>query len=148
MSKFTIEEPSKRIRRPEEYTDLLEFLKKENIFSSFKNILVFSAGLGFRLNLREPFEKSGERIPISIFDEVVDVPFILCIALAEEGDISCLKNENFHSAKLIFEEYANGGLSFLDTNLDRKNPKSSLESIISEYSVENSSDDLDISKLW
>lgn len=148
MSKLAIEEPSKRIRRPEEYNDLIEFLKKENIFTSFKNVLIFSASLGFRLNLREPFEKSGERIPLSIFDETVDVPFILCIALAEEGDISCLRSENFQNAKLIFEEYANGGLSFLDANLDRKNPKSSLESIISEYSMDTSAADLDISKLW
>lgn len=120
-----------RVRRPEEHSKLLTILKDENIFSSFKNILVFAASLGYKKQIRLPFEKSGERIMLRIFDENIDIPFIHCLALAETKDTNILKREHFSDAVLIFEEYANGGLSIISEYIkDGTNALQSIELLI------------------
>ena len=121
-----------RIRRPKEFDDLLDILKKEKIFSSNKNVLVFAASLGFKKELRLPFQESSERIMLRIFDDSTDIPFIYSLALAETDDISMMTKAKFKDAVLIFEEYANGGLGYLKSLIDDTAALTSIEAIIAE----------------
>jgi len=129
-----------RVRRPKEHYDLLDILKKEKIFSSNKNALVFAASLGFKKQQRQPFTESSEPIMLRIFDDNTDIPFIYSLALAETNDISMMTKNKFKEAVLIFEEYANGGLSYIRSVLDPATALVSLESIISELEEVNTED--------
>ncbi|WP_417690248.1 DNA phosphorothioation-associated protein 4 [Pseudidiomarina sp.] len=121
-----------RVRRPEEYANLLNILKEKGIFSSFKNALVFAATLGYKQQIRLPFEKSSERIMLRIFDDSTDIPFITCLALAETKDASILKRSRFPEAIQIFEEYAHGGLSLISEYVkDDTNVLQSMELLVS-----------------
>ncbi|MBE8232411.1 MAG: DNA phosphorothioation-associated protein 4 [Endozoicomonadaceae bacterium] len=130
-----------RIRRPKEYDDLLDIFKKEKIFASNKNALVFAASLGFKKQLRCSFEESSEPIMLRIFDDNTDIPFIYALALAETNDISMMNKSKFKDAVLIFEEYANGGLSYIKSLLDPAAALASLETIIAEPD-DNFADDM------
>ncbi|GLS89934.1 hypothetical protein GCM10007916_10010 [Psychromonas marina] len=121
-----------RVRRPEEHEDLLEILKKEKLFPSNKSALVFAASLGYKKQQRYKFSKSSEPIPLRIFDDISDIPFIYSLALAETDDISMMAKANFKEALLIFEEYANGGLAYIKSVLDPTAALTSIESIIAE----------------
>jgi dnd system-associated protein 4 len=126
-----------RIRRPKEHDDLLEILKKDKIFSSFKNTLVFAASVGFKKQQRQSFEESSEPIMLRIFDDNTDIPFIYALALAETDDISLMTKNRFKDAVLIFEEYANGGLSYIKSVLDPATALVSIEAIIAETDESN-----------
>tara|TARA_R110000765_G_scaffold323962_2_gene415592 strand:- start:648 stop:1085 length:438 start_codon:yes stop_codon:yes gene_type:complete len=129
-----------RIRRPKQYDDLLEIFKKERIFTSNKNALVFAASLGFKKKQRQSFDESSEPIMLRIFDDNTDIPFIYSLALAETDDISMMTKNKFKEAVLIFEEYANGGLSIIRSVLDPATALVSLEAIISELDETNTED--------
>ncbi|MGF1694788.1 DNA phosphorothioation-associated protein 4 [Vibrio lamellibrachiae] len=121
-----------RIRRPKEHDDLLELLKKEKIFSSNKNALVFAASLGFKKQQRRSFDETSEPIMLRIFDDNTDIPFIYALALAETDDISMMTKAKFKEAVKIFEEYANGGLSYIKSVVDPETALVSIEAIIAE----------------
>ncbi|MBJ2138204.1 DNA phosphorothioation-associated protein 4 [Paraglaciecola chathamensis] len=121
-----------RIRRPKQHDDLLELFKKEKIFSSNKNALVFSASVGFKKQQRQSFDESSEPIMLRIFDDNTDIPFIYALALAETDDITMMTKNRFKDAVLIFEEYANGGLAYIRSVLDPAAALVSLEAIIAE----------------
>lgn len=129
-----------RIRRPKQHDDLLDIFKKEKIFTSNKNALVFAASLGFKKQQRQSFDESSEPIMLRIFDDNTDIPFIYSLALAETDDISMMTKNKFKEAVLIFEEYANGGLSFIRSVLDPATALVSLEAIISELDEPNTED--------
>jgi dnd system-associated protein 4 len=129
-----------RIRRPKEHDDLLDTLKKEKIFSSNKNALVFAASLGFKKQQRQSFEESSEPIMLRIFDDNTDIPFIYSLALAETNDISMMTKTKFKDAVLIFEEYANGGLAYMKSLLDPVATLASIEAIIAESDEGNTED--------
>lgn len=132
-----------RIRRPKEHDDLLEILRKEKIFSSFKNTLVFAASLGFKKQQRQSFDTSSEPIMLRIFDDNTDIPFIYALALAETNDITLMNKSRFRDAVLIFEEYANGGLSYIKSVLDPAAALVSIEAIIAESEEKNTADIFD-----
>ncbi len=132
-----------RIRRPKEHDDLLDIFKKEKIFTSNKNALVFAASLGFKKQQRKSFVESSEPIMLRIFDDNTDIPFIYSLALAETDDISMMTKNKFTDAVLIFEEYANGGLSYIRSVLDPATALVSLEAIIAESDESNTEDMFD-----
>jgi len=131
-----------RVRRPNQYDELLSVLKDEGVFVSFKSILIFSATVGFRQQKRVEFSDSSEKIPLHIFSEDVDIPLINCIALAETGDVSILRRESFENALNIFEEYACGGLEYLDKVIDRANCKESIQRQIQDLEGDHLTDDI------
>lgn len=136
MSTHNIRLDDVRIRRPKQHDDLLEALKKEKIFSSNKNALVFAASLGFKKQQRYAFDESSEPIMLRIFDDNTDIPFIYSLALAETNDISMMTKTRFKEAVEIFEEYANGGLSYMKSMLDPAATLVGIEAIIAECDVE------------
>ncbi|MGN2613456.1 DNA phosphorothioation-associated protein 4 [Aliivibrio fischeri] len=132
-----------RVRRPKEHDELLELLKKEKIFSSNKNTLVFAASLGFKKQQRQEFKESSEPIMLRIFDDNTDIPFIYSLALAETNDITMMTKSRFKEAVTIFEEYANGGLSYIKSVLEPTAALASLETIIAESEPDEVADIFD-----
>jgi len=135
---------SYRVRRPDQYDELLNLLKdkEDGVFSTLKSALVFSAAVGFKQNRRLPFSKTGEQIALSLFNEHLDLPFIYALALIENNDVSYLQEDKFLEVINIFEEYAAGGLQYLDDILDKSNLKESIEGLLSETGDSNLIDDI------
>lgn len=133
-----------RVRRPEQYDDLLNLLKdkEEGVFSTLKSALVFSAAVGFKQEKRLPFSKTGEPIAFNLFNEHQDQPFMYALALIEHDDVSYLQEDKFPEAMKTFEEYAAGGLQYLDDILDKSNLKESIEGLLSDTGESNLIDDI------
>lgn len=133
-----------RVRRPEQFDELLNLLKdkEDGVFSTLKSALVFSAAVGYKQNKRLPFSKTGEPISYNLFNEHQDQPFMYALALIEYDDVSYLQEDKFLEAMKTFEEYAAGGLQYLDGVLDKSNIKESIEGLLSETGETNLIDDI------
>ncbi len=123
-----------RVRRPKEFDELLNLLKDKDdgVFSSFKSALVFASAIGFREKRKLEFSDSSEPINWTLFNENQDQPYIYSLALSEFDDVSYLQEDKFLEVVKLFEEYAAGGLEYLDGTLDKSNIKESLEGILSK----------------
>ena len=106
--------------------------KEEGVFATLKSALVFAAAVGFKQKARLEFSEGGEPIAFTLFDEHQEQPFIYSLALTEFNDVSYLREEKFFEAIRVFEEYAAGGLQYLDDVLDKSNLKESIEGILAE----------------
>jgi len=137
-----------RVRRPKKYDELLNLLKDKDlgVFSNLKSALVFSAAVGFKIKRRVPFKDSAEPIALNIFNENYDQPFIYAMALTEYKDVSYLQEDKFLEVFKVFEEYACGGLEYLDETLNKSHLKESIEGLISDKDEKNIIND--ISNLW
>ncbi|BAF70783.1 DNA phosphorothioation-associated protein 4 [Nitratiruptor sp. SB155-2] len=98
--------------------------KKENIFNSNKDLILFAAALGYKHNQKFPLKKRDTEIPLAVFQrDKKDFYFIDIIALGDLEDISILDwdNGDIVDKKLgIFEEYANAGLVIIEHKLFRE----------------------------
>ena len=113
----------RRVKRPAEYDDLLNSLR-EQIFDTYKDVLIFAACYGLKKNYRKTFSKSGEPISISIFDNERDRMIFNIIAMKETNfDANIMSNEQFDDKITMFEEYACGGLALLSNLIDPKDDR-------------------------
>lgn len=135
---------SYRVRRPKQYDELLNLLKdKDNgVFLTLKSALVFSAAVGFKEGRKLEFSDTGEPIALNLFKEHQDQPFIYSLALTEFDDVSYLRGDKYLEVMKIFEEYAAGGLQYLDDILDKNNVKESIEGMLAETDEEDLVGDL------
>ena len=109
---------SDRIRRPKSYDKLLKELRdKENIFRTYKDILIFAACLGFKSGKRVSFKESSEPIKRDIFNGTYDSAVINAIALLEKNDTQILTDGCADERIAIFEEYACGGLEIIQREI-------------------------------
>ncbi|RLQ20250.1 hypothetical protein DWB85_18585 [Seongchinamella sediminis] len=124
----------------------MNFLKDENIFDSLKSCLVFAAAVGAEQGIRCEFTESAEKIPLRIFNESQDLPFMLALALSITGDISYFRADKMDEVILIFEETAAAGLDYLEGSVDQSNPKESIERLV----IGNNSGSMidDLAKIW
>ena len=109
-----------RVRRPQEHEVLIQSLRDEGGFPTIRDALLFAAGLGIHSQRRKSFEAANEPIR---YETVVDPPyagaFINMIAAVEcQDDAEILDLERLDERIVIFEEYANGGLGFLQEELN------------------------------
>lgn len=133
-----------RVRRPKDFDEFLNLLKDKDVgvFDTLKAALVFSAAVGHKEGRRLPFASSGEPIAFSLFSEHQDQPFVYALALTEFDDVSYLREENFLETIKVFEEYAAGGLQYMNGLLDKTNLKESLEGLLTENRRSGLIDDL------
>ncbi|MDG5804802.1 DNA phosphorothioation-associated protein 4 [Streptomyces ossamyceticus] len=110
-----------RFRRPAAHEDLISALAgKEGPFNAMVDVLMFAAVLGRNKGKREYFDKAGEPIRLALIegrqygDVLVDM-----IAVAEEpDDPKILADERQPDRVKIFEEYANGGLNYIQGEIN------------------------------
>ena len=106
-----------RVRRPAEFDDILQELKEKGIFPTFKDAMVFAAGLGYRRGNRKSFNKSSEPIRIDEFYGDYDRTIMNVLAVEETEDPNMIAPSLEEERIKIFEEYANGGLDILNREI-------------------------------
>lgn len=128
-----------RVRRPKEYDSLLNILKdkEEGVFSTLKSALVFAASVGFKQQEKIEFLETSEPINFNLFSDFKDKPFIYAMALTEFDDVTYLREDKFLETIRLFEEYAAGGLQYLDGVLDKSNLKESIEVLLVDNAEDN-----------
>lgn len=113
-----------RIGRPIEFDELMQRLggqagKSEKAFDSLKAVMMFAAGLAVMKELRpRPFERSAEKIALSVFSGPMDRPFIAALALAHTRDVTVLHPERMSEQVEIFEQMASAGLEWIRKELE------------------------------
>ena len=109
-----------RVRRPERHELLIQSLLSEARFPAMRDVLLFAAALGYSANRRAPFEKSGEPIRYEILvNEAQADPFVCMLAaVTKPEDPEILDADRLGERIAIFEEYANGGLEFLQEQIN------------------------------
>ncbi|MDT0457006.1 DNA phosphorothioation-associated protein 4 [Streptomyces sp. DSM 41527] len=113
-----------RFRRPSTYEKLLVELteKKTGPFGTLVEAMMFAAVLGRRKGRREPFEQHDEPIRLALMEGRLygDVLLDMLAAVEEENDPKILADDRLPDRILIFEEYANGGLGYLQAEINRQ----------------------------
>ncbi|MFC4605834.1 hypothetical protein [Rhodococcus kronopolitis] len=105
-----------RARRPHEYATLMGELQAEAGFPTFRDILLFAAAVGFRQGRRVPFVKtSGESIRLDVLmaPAFSDTLVNMIAANVVSDDPEIMDGGRVGSRIKIFEEYANGGLEYI-----------------------------------
>lgn len=104
----------RRVRRPKDKEPLIKKLvDDEHVFDTYRDLLVFAAGLGFAKSRQRPFEQSSEPIPWSVFSGVGLDGFVNMLAAVTDDDYTILDPERYDERLKVFEEYANGGLEVI-----------------------------------
>ncbi|MEI8089012.1 MAG: DNA phosphorothioation-associated protein 4 [Opitutaceae bacterium] len=116
----------RRIQRASDKESLVQTLTTgENPpFKEIWRLLVFAAAVGKSRGRREPLKAvdSGKAIPAAIFSNSPAWPgFHYLLALVEKDDSAVLGGgDDFENERLvIFEEYANAGLSIIQEELEK-----------------------------
>jgi len=105
-----------RARRPQQHERLMLELQQEGKFPAFRDILLFAAAVGFAQGRRVPFTAvAGDPIR---YDTLVAPSFadtlVSMIAANEVGnDPEIMDHARLQERIAIFEEYANGGLEYI-----------------------------------
>jgi len=110
-----------RFRRPLDQEALLEALcGKTGPFSAMYEAMMFAAVLGKYKGKRIPFEKSGEPINLSRIENRSNGESLVDLLAAAEvqDDPKVLSDDRLKERLLIFEEYANGGLRYIQGELN------------------------------
>ncbi|GLW23495.1 DNA phosphorothioation-associated protein 4 [Microbispora triticiradicis] len=112
-----------RVRRPQEHDDLIGRLttREGGPFPNYWQVLVFAAALGWSQGRREPFEKAGEPIRYGLFNSSATVSSTIDSmgVLAYPNDAGVMAEDRLPERIKVFEEYANGGLSIIQGELNR-----------------------------
>ncbi|TAE57045.1 MAG: DNA phosphorothioation-associated protein 4 [Nostocales cyanobacterium] len=119
---------SGRIRVAKDKADFVKALVSEDggngLFQTFADVIVFAAALGAKYNKRVAFDEVSKREPAPVRLEIFAVSgydvVIKLLGITETQDIQILSPDDEDSEKqrnAIFEEYANGGLEILQSEL-------------------------------
>jgi len=121
-----------RVRRNAEQEYLMSKLREAKIFTSYKDILMVSALVGFNNEIKEPILKpASDGVLLQFFNDN-DIDLIDLIAYADTKSKEILSNSEKYK---IFEEYANAGFPVLMSLLNISDDGTDLNrnSIIIKY---------------
>lgn len=110
-----------RIRRPHEYEGLMIELQEDAGFSTFRDILLFAAAAGFRFQRRVAFTSTAgdpiryETLTGPAFSEAL-INMIAANVVTEDPEV--MDDARIEERVNIFEEYANGGLEYIQEQVN------------------------------
>ncbi|MFD6294177.1 DNA phosphorothioation-associated protein 4 [Streptomyces sp. NPDC060235] len=110
-----------RFRRPAQHEALLNELQgKDGPFRTLVDAMMFAAALGQRKDRSEEFDKAGEPIRLALMDgrQYGDVLIDVLAAVRIQDDPKILADDRLDERVRIFENFANGGLSYLQGELN------------------------------
>lgn len=110
-----------QINRDRKHENLVQHLVENPntaIFNFNKDLMVFAAILGYHYGIKRPLSSDTIQIVLQTYHSTEDDGYIYLLALLENKNATCLKNENLVESKKIFEEYCNGGLELLQDWFD------------------------------
>jgi dnd system-associated protein 4 len=111
-----------RVRRPQHHEELMQKMRNDAGFSTYRDILLFAAGLGVAQHRHAPFEGSGEPIR---YDTLTDPSFAealinMIAAMEFPDDPNVMRADRLAERVHAFEEYANGGLEYLQEQMNTR----------------------------
>lgn len=118
-----------RVRRPQQHETLMaELLEPEAGFPTLRDILLFAAAVGFRHERRVAFTGAGEPIryetvTVPAFSEAL-VNMIAANAVTDDPEI--MDGVRLEERIRIFEEYANGGLEYIQEQVNVRHQTAAL----------------------
>lgn len=140
----------RRVRVPSNREDIINKLVKSDSdngpFNLRADLITFAAVIGLKEKRRIPFSESLEPIRQDVFNRHGYDTVINLIGVAETNDPMILANSEAEENKriTIFEEYANGGLEYLQNELrGAVDPLEHLLLLINQERKEESEDDED-----
>lgn len=108
-----------RVRRPQQYEALMLELRDEAAFSTYRDVLLFAAAVGSYTQRRAPFTSTGEPIRYETLKEpMFSETLINMIAANEVDDPEIMDSTRANERVRIFEEYANGGLEYIQEQIN------------------------------
>jgi dnd system-associated protein 4 len=115
-----------RARRPKQHEALMMELQDEANFTTYRDILLFAAAVGFRQKRRVGFTaSSGEPIRYEVLTGPAfsDTLFNMIAANVVNDDPEIMDVTRIEERIRIFEEYANGGLEYIQEQVNvRRQP--------------------------
>lgn len=109
------------MRRPQQHEALTAELRDEGAFSTFRDILLFAAAVGFHFERRRPFTAAAgdpiryETLIVPAFSETL-IGMIAANETADDPEI--MDSSRLEERIKIFEEYANGGLEYIQDQVN------------------------------
>lgn len=110
-----------RIRRPQEHEALLVELRDDAAFSTIRDTLLFAAAVGVHFKRRVPFGTAAgdpiryETLTVPVFSDAL-VSMIAANEVADDAEI--MDSSRLEERVKIFEEYANGGLEYIQEQVN------------------------------
>jgi len=125
----TITNPDVRVRRPQQHEALLSELRNEGVFPTLRDALLFAAALGYRFRRKVKFTSAAgdpiryETLTSPVFAEAL----INMIAAGDsDGDPEVMDKGRLEERVGRFEEYANGGLEYLQEQVNVRHQPAAL----------------------
>jgi dnd system-associated protein 4 len=117
-----------RVRRPQQYEALMQELRDEAAFPTFRDILLFAVAVGCHVKRRVPFSSSGEPIRYETLKEPLFSETLINMIAASEvaDDPEILDSTRAGERVRIFEEYANGGLEYIQEQVNVRHEPANL----------------------
>lgn len=110
-----------RVRRPQHHEALIFELRDEAAFSTFRDVLLFAAAVGVQFQRRVPFTAAGrdpiryETLTVPAFSDAL-VSMIAANEVADDPEI--MDSARLEERIKIFEEYSNGGLEYIQEQVN------------------------------
>jgi dnd system-associated protein 4 len=110
-----------RIRRPQEHEALMIELQTDARFPALRDILLFAAAVGFRYERRVQFNATAgdpiryDTLTAPTFSETL-INMIVANVVADDPEI--MDASRIEERIKIFEEYANGGLEYIQEQVN------------------------------
>jgi dnd system-associated protein 4 len=124
----------RRVRQPKDKAKLIEQLLDDNDgpFTTRADVMVFAAALGWSQQRRETFKDSLEPIRYQVITRSATVEaFINALSVLENSeDPMILSDDHLEDRVTAFEEYANGGLADIQSELNTSH--STVKEVLSE----------------
>ena len=118
-----------RVRRPQQHEALMQELQNEGKFPTYRDILLFAAALGFSQERRIPFTNAfGDPIRYEVltapaFSETL-INMIAANSVTDDPEV--MDEPRIDERLKIFEEYANGGLEYIQEQVNVRHQPASL----------------------
>ncbi|OUR79627.1 hypothetical protein A9Q83_04315 [Alphaproteobacteria bacterium 46_93_T64] len=109
------------IRRDRKYNSLVERLStadSKGIFRFHKDLMLFAAMIGYSEKRSSPVSGDNVGITLNTYSSDNKDAFIYLLALMQNKNAICLKDENLLESVKVFEGYCNSGLGTIQHWLD------------------------------
>lgn len=113
--------PDVRVRRPLQYEVLVQQLREEAAFPTYRDALLFAAALGFQQQRRVSFTSTAGdliRYDTLIGRDYGDALVSMLATRAHPDEPVIMDDARLAARVTVFEEYANGGLEYLQEQMN------------------------------
>lgn len=110
-----------RIRRPQQHEALMRELHEDAGFPAFRDVLILAGAIGYHFSRRVSFTSSGGdpiRYEVLTYLAFTDTLINMIAATDSPEDAEIMDSPRLQDRVTIFEEYANGGLEYIQEQVN------------------------------